>query len=65
MSQQFAPQQTKQTEVTGGLPVRTNVRAGLTMDDVTNQAQSLWNQLTQAVTNAVNSVTGSSGTSAS
>lgn len=44
--------------VSGGLPVRTNLRAGLAWDDLDDQAKSLWNSLTGAISGAVNSVTG-------
>ena len=42
-----------------GLPVRTDLRAGLAWDDLDDQAKSLWNQLSTAVTNLVS---GDSGT---
>lgn len=41
------------------LAVRTNLRAGLSLNEIGDQASSLWNQLTSAVSNAVNSATGS------
>lgn len=34
-----------------GLPIRTDLRAGLAWDDLDDQAQSLWNSLTSAVDN--------------
>jgi hypothetical protein len=46
--------------VTGGLAVRTNLRAGLAWDDLDDQAKELWSKLT----NAVASLTGSSDTQA-
>ena len=33
----------------GGLAVRTNLRAGLAWDDLDDQAKSLWDKLTNAV----------------
>lgn len=36
----------------GGLPVRTDLRAGLASDDLGAQVAALWQQLTAAVTNA-------------
>ena len=44
-----------------GLPVRTDLRAGLAWDDLDDQAKSLWNQLSTAVTNLVS---GDRGTTA-
>ncbi len=44
--------------LSSGLPVRTNLRAGLAWDDLDDQAKSLWNSLTGAVSSAVNSITG-------
>ncbi len=46
----------KQPARRGGLPVRTNLRAGLAWDDLDDQAQALWQQLTSAVTNTANAV---------
>jgi hypothetical protein len=43
----------------GGLPVHTNLRAGLAWDDLDDKAKELWNSLTGAVSNTVSSVTGS------
>jgi len=40
-----------------GLPVRTNLRAGLAWDDLDDQAASLWNSLTGAISKAADSVT--------
>ena len=42
-----------------GLPVRTNLRAGLAWDDLDDQAAALWGKLTSAVSDATSSVTGS------
>ncbi len=47
------------TNVVGGLPVRTNLRAGLAWDDLDDQAAALWGKLTSAVSGAMNSVTDS------
>lgn len=41
---------------TKGLVVRTDLRAGFAWDDLDDQALSLWNQLTGAVSNAASSV---------
>lgn len=40
----------------GGLPVRTNLRAGLAWDDLDDQAKALWQQLTSSVANTTNAV---------
>ena len=45
--------------VPSGLPVRTNLRAGLAWDDLDDQAAALWSKLTSAVSDAASSVTGS------
>lgn len=39
-----------------GLPVRTNLRAGLAWDDLDDQAKALWNQLTSSLSKAADSV---------
>lgn len=44
------------TPVCGGLPVRTNLRAGLAWDDLDDQAISLFNQLKEAVAGAAQNV---------
>jgi hypothetical protein len=44
------------TSVQGGLLVRTNLRAGLALDDLDDQALSLWNKLTSAVSNAAQTI---------
>ena len=65
MTPNFAEQQPtkfEQPETLGGLPVRTDLRAGLAWDDLDDQAASLWNQLTSAVSSAVSNVTGSTPT---
>jgi len=41
----------------GGLPVRTNLRAGLAWDDLDDQAAALWGKLTGAVSNATSALT--------
>lgn len=46
------------TPVTGGLAVRTNLRAGLAWDDLDDQAKALWDKLT----NALSALTTSSDT---
>lgn len=40
-----------------GLPVRTNLRAGLAWDDLDDQAAALWGKMTNAVSNASNALT--------
>lgn len=40
----------------GGLPVRTNLRAGLAWDDLDDQAVSLFNKLKDAVAGAAQNV---------
>jgi|GEM_PF-2391599 len=40
-----------------GLPVRTNLRAGLAWDDLDDQAAALWGKLTGAVSNASHALT--------
>ena len=47
-----------QPEFMGGLPVRTDLRAGLAWDDLDDQAAALWQQLSDSVSNAVSSVSG-------
>jgi hypothetical protein len=47
-----------QPEFLGGLPRRTDVRAGLAWDDLDDQAAALWQQLSDAVSNAVSSIGG-------
>ena len=42
-----------------GLPVRTNLRAGLAWDDLDDQAKALWGKLTSAVSSAADTVTAS------
>lgn len=59
------PTATEPTTALGGLPVRTDLRAGLAWDELDDKAIDLWNQLSSAVSNAVNNVTDSSTTSAS
>ncbi len=52
--------QNQQTEkhsglICGGLPVRTQLRAGLAWDDLDDQAKALWGKLTSAVSSATSS----------
>jgi len=49
----------------GGLPVRTNLRAGLAWDDLDDQATALWNKLSSAVSNAAGTLTATTGGDAS
>lgn len=46
----------KQPVHRSGLPVRTNLRAGLAWDDLDDKAKALWSQLTGAVSNAADTV---------
>lgn len=57
------PMNTEQTEVLGGLPVRTDLRAGLAWDELDDQAIALWNKLSSAVSNAASSLSSSTTTS--
>lgn len=43
--------------ISSGLPVRTNLRAGLAWDDLDDQAAALWSKLTGAVSNATSALT--------
>jgi hypothetical protein len=52
------------TTPTGGLPVRTNLRAGLAWDDLDDQAKALWEKLTGAVNTAVAGTSGDSSSTA-
>jgi len=47
----------KQPVPCSGLPVRTNLRAGLAWDDLDDQAAALWGKVTDAVTNATSTLT--------
>jgi hypothetical protein len=47
------------TTPSSGLPVRTNLRAGLAWDDLDDQAAALWSKLTGAVSSAADAVTAS------
>lgn len=50
-------QTAKNTPATGpaaiGLPVRTNLRAGISWDEVSGEAASLWEQFTSSIQDAV------------
>lgn len=48
----------KQNTVLGGLPLRTDVRAGFSWDELDDQAAALWNQLSGAASNAISGLTG-------
>jgi hypothetical protein len=61
MTPKFVEQTTaNETEILGGLPVRTDLRAGLAWDELDDKAVEWWNQLSSAVSNAVSNVTSSS-----
>lgn len=47
----------------GGLPVHTGLRAGLAWDDLDDKAKELLNNVTSAVSNTVNTLTGGGNTS--
>lgn len=48
----------------GGLPMQTNLRAGLAWDDLDDQAAALWQQLTSSVSKAISGLNaGNSDTS--
>ena len=57
-------QQLEQTQPMslGGLPVRTNLRAGSTWDDIGEQAKALWSKLTSAVSGATSSTPSTAST---
>jgi hypothetical protein len=61
---QFSPR-IDQDATIGGLPVRTDLRAGLSWDELDDQAAALWQQLTTSISNAVSSVSGSSSNTSS
>lgn len=44
------------------LRVRTNLRAGLTWDDISSKASELWNNLSSTVSGAVSNLTSGSST---
>lgn len=48
----------------GGLPVRTDLRAGQATDDLGAQAAALWQQLTAAIANAAGNASGAASPSA-
>ena len=48
----------KQSGALGGVPVRTDVHAGLSWDELDDQVASLWQQLSGAASNVVNNLTG-------
>jgi len=54
-----------QDATVGGLPVRTNLRAGLAWDDLDDQAAALWKQLSSSFSNAVSNIRGSSSDTSS
>ena len=46
----------------GGLPVRTNLRAGSTWDDIGDQTKALWGKLTNAVSSSTPSAASTAST---
>jgi len=51
----------QQPIVQGGLSVRTDLRAGLSLEEVQQQLGNLWGQLTNTVSGAVSNLSGGSG----
>lgn len=51
---------TRQSIVPGGLPVRTDLRAGLSIEEIQQQLSDLWNQLPNSVASAFSNLTGGS-----
>ena len=58
-------QHVSQDATLGGLPVRTNLRAGLSWDELDDQAAALWKQLSTSVSNAVSNLSGGSSDTSS
>lgn len=50
----------QQTIVPGGLPVRSDLRAGLSLEEVQQQISDLWGQLTNSVSNTLSNLGGGS-----
>ena len=51
MRQQIVQPAHEQDTLSGGLPIRTHLRAGITLEEIQQSAQSLWDILTQSVGN--------------
>jgi len=51
MRQQIIQPLHEQDTLSGGLPIRTHLRAGITLEEIQQGAQSLWDKLTQAAGN--------------
>lgn len=59
----YAQSAAQQPGVTGGVPVRTNLHAGLSWEELEQQLGSLWEQVSATVSGAVSSLgNGSSST---
>ena len=50
----------QQTTVPGGLPVRSDLRAGLSLEEVQQQISELWEQLSNSVSNTLSNLGGGS-----
>ncbi|MFZ4851170.1 MAG: hypothetical protein ACOYL7_18765 [Caldilinea sp.] len=48
MRQQIVHPNHEQGTLNGGLPMRTHLRAGITLEEIQQGAQSLWDKLAQA-----------------
>jgi hypothetical protein len=51
MRQQIVRPDHEQGTLNGGLPMRTHLRAGITLEEIQQGAQSLWDKLAQAAGN--------------
>ncbi|MFM7173180.1 MAG: hypothetical protein ACKO4U_09130 [Caldilinea sp.] len=58
----YAQPAAQQPGVTGGVPVRTNLHAGLSWEELEQQLGSLWEQVSATVSGAVSSL-GNNGSS--
>lgn len=50
----------QQITVPGGLPVRSDLRAGLSFEEIQQQIGDLWGQLSNSVSNAIGNLGGGS-----
>jgi hypothetical protein len=57
--------QIDQDATVGGLPVRTNLRAGLAWDELDDKAAALWQQLSTNFSNIVSNISSSSSDTSS
>jgi len=49
---------TQQATVPGGLPVRSNLRAGLSLEEIQQQLSDLWGQMSSSVSGALSNLGG-------